>query len=740
MQAIILAGGQGTRLMPLTEEKPKPMIPVLNKPLMEYSIDLLKQHGINNIGVTLMYLPKIIKDYFGDGKRFDVNIKYVEETSPLGTAGSVKLAHNIIEDETFIVLSGDALTNIDITKIHKYHKSIGADVTIVLSKQENPLEYGVVLTETDGRVTSFIEKPQWENVVTNTVNTGIYIIEKHVLDKIPKNTFFDFSKGLFPMLLEEKYNVFGYITEDYWCDLGNPESYLNANIDILQGKVFGKKYENILEENVKISDNTKLIPPVYIGKNTVITGESSIGPNVVIGQNVILNNVSAKNSLLWDKTIVNECDLDGEVIGENSEIDHSEFLGKNVIGSNVKIRKNVILKSGASVFNNVSVMPESVLKGNVKNSSIKEKALFNDGVIEGVWNHNIKADELLGIASSFKDNKVFVSSNKTPLGIALTNLLASFYNLCGANVYAFTSHLNSCRFFSSVNEIQGVYIDESNEHLQIHLIDNKGLNIPASIEKKIDLNFIDYSIQRGKIIRINSVDGDFEYFLNASFPFTRENIEVYSDKPLKLHNIINKNGDFKEIGSLAKAAIIVKNNTVTDVYYENNRVTSLNYLKLKLNIAKMLNLKEIFMPPFADEEILEEAKKSDIKVLYTMQHIGNSMHQVTKFNNTALLLEYVPHFFAQALAYYLHKENISNSSNYILAKYDFNVSPEKSLEAIINLNKNKTPKSITADYKGGFITVVPRNNGYSFTAYGRFLKEEYAPDILEEFVNKNIDK
>ena len=177
MQAIILAGGNGTRLRPLTQELPKPMIPVLNKPLMEYTIELLKRYEIQEIGVTLKFLPQHIKNYFSGGEKWGTQITYFEEETPLGTAGSVKAAENFIQD-TFIVVSGDALTNIDISKILTYHKSIHADVTIVLSKQENPLEYGVVLTDTDGRITSFCEKPQWENVITNTVNTGIYIIEK----------------------------------------------------------------------------------------------------------------------------------------------------------------------------------------------------------------------------------------------------------------------------------------------------------------------------------------------------------------------------------------------------------------------------------------------------------------------------------------------------------------------------------------------------------------------------------
>ncbi len=739
MQAIILAGGLGTRLMPLTQDLPKPMIPVLNKPLMEYSVDLLKKHGINEIGVTLMYLPQYIKNHFENGNKFDVKIKYFEEETPMGTAGSVKLAQSMISD-TFIVLSGDALTNIDITKIHKYHKSKGADITIVLSKQENPLEYGVVLTDFENRITSFIEKPQWENVVSNTVNTGIYIIEKHILDKIPTDTPFDFSKDLFPMLLKEDCKMYGYITEDYWCDLGNKDDYLNANIDLLQGKVFGNKYENVLEQGVILSENTKLIPPVYIGKNTVITGDCKIGPNVIIGENNVLESTDIIDSLLWNRCVINNCSLNNQIIGENTKIEKTVFNGQNTVGSNVILNKNTVLKKGATIYNDVNVMPESVIAGDLKTSNTKEKYLFNDGIIEGLWNHQIKTEHLLGLASSYKNEKVFVCSNKTHTGTALANLLASFYSLCGSNVYVFNANIFACRFFASVNKIQGIYIFEDNEFLNIHLINEKGLNIPYTKEKNINFNAIDYSLLKGKIIRLNSVDSDFEYFLNTSFPFTKENIEVYSDNPIKLHNVINKNGEFKSLSNIAKAAVIVNNNVITDVYYNKQRISSVNFMHLKLDIAKLIGMKEVFMPPYAPDEIITEAENNNIKILFTQQHLGNSMLQADNFNNMAILLEYVPHFFAQAMLYFLQKQNFNNFDQTVIARYDFNIDPKKSLEAIFNLNKNKTTNHITANYKGGFITILPRNNGYSFTAYGRFAKEEYAPDILEDFIKENVKK
>ncbi len=739
MQAIILAGGFGTRLRPLTDEIPKPMVPVLNKPLMEYSIELLRKHGINEVGITLMFLPQYIRSYFGDGSRYDQVITYFEEEKPLGTAGSVKRAESLIKD-TFIVLSGDALTNVDITKIHKYHKSIGADVTVVLSKQTDPLEYGVVLTDTDGRVISFKEKPLWENVVTNTVNTGIYIIEKHVLDKIPKDKEFDFAKDLFPMLLNEKYNIYGYITEDYWCDLGNPEMYLKATNDILNGRFYDKKFENVIEENVRISENTKLIPPVYISKNTVINGKTFIGPNCVIGENCMIENVDINNSVVWNNSVISDSKFTECIVGNDSEVNKTVFGGKNIVGSNVKLNNNVQLKYGAVINNNVRISPYSVLEGTVKESNVKKESLWENGAINGIWNHHIKSSHLLGIASSLKRDKVIVCYNKTSLSCAVANHLSSYFSLVGTNVYVACATESSWRFYSSVNSVYGVYIYEKNERLYIQICDSKGLNISNNDEKKIDFSHNEMSLNCGKIIHLNSLDNDFEFFLNASVPFSKENVEIYSDIKIKLHNIINVTGDFIKQGSVTKAAVVENSGTVTEVYVDNKKLSLFDFLKLKLEITKMLGCNKIFLPAYTPSELIETANTYNITVLNTLQHKGNSMQQSERFNSVEVLLEYVPHFFAMSLSFYLQKQQIKEKSNILISKYEFNVAPEKALNTIFSFNKDKNSHAITARHKNAVITLVPRNNGYSFAAYTRFNSEEYSSDVIEDFIDANLNK
>ena len=223
-------------MRPLTSNQPKPMVPIVGKPCMEHILELLREHGFTDVVVTVAFLPQAIRTYFGDGGNLGLNIEYSVEESPLGTAGSVRLASDRL-DETFLVISGDALCDIDLNKIVDFHKEKGAAVTIGLKSVENPLEFGIVVTDEDGKVERFLEKPSWGQVFSDTINTGIYVLEPEVLRHIPTDRPFDFSKELFPLLLEMGRPIYGYVCEGYWQDIGNLDQYREANADALDEKV-----------------------------------------------------------------------------------------------------------------------------------------------------------------------------------------------------------------------------------------------------------------------------------------------------------------------------------------------------------------------------------------------------------------------------------------------------------------------------------------------------------------------
>ena len=236
MKAVVMAGGEGTRLRPLTSNQPKPMVPIVGKPCIEHIVELLRGHGMDEVVVTLAFMPQAIRSYFGDGESLGVSIEYSVEELPLGTAGSVRLASEKLDD-TFLVISGDALCDVDLGALVDRHKETGAAVTIGLKSVDNPLEFGIVVTDDDGKVERFLEKPSWGQVFSDTINTGIYVLEPEVLTHIPTDGPYDFSKELFPLLLEMGRPIYGHVMEGYWQDIGNLDQYRQANFDALDESV-----------------------------------------------------------------------------------------------------------------------------------------------------------------------------------------------------------------------------------------------------------------------------------------------------------------------------------------------------------------------------------------------------------------------------------------------------------------------------------------------------------------------
>jgi len=325
MKAFILAAGAGTRLRPLTYECPKPMIPLLNKPVMEHTINNLKKHNIDSVVMNLHTLPEMITSYFGNGKDFGIDIKYSMEETLLGTAGGLKKCRKYF-DSTFVVMSGDGLSNVDLTSAIEFHKRKKALATMVLKKMETRFPYGITLTERSGKIVKFVEKPTWGSVFSDTVNTGIYIFEPEIFKYIPDN-FYDFGKDLWPRLLKLKKPIYAYLMNGYWTDIGNIEEYKQGVKDALFNKIFvsvnGKKLKNtetMLDTNCKIDRTVKFIGKSVIGKNCKIGKNVVIDNGTVVGNNVqIQDDVIIKDSVIWDNTI----------IGKNAKL-YSSIIGTKV--------------------------------------------------------------------------------------------------------------------------------------------------------------------------------------------------------------------------------------------------------------------------------------------------------------------------------------------------------------------------------------------------------------------------
>ncbi|MBA3426675.1 MAG: NTP transferase domain-containing protein [Rubrobacter sp.] len=414
MKAVIMAGGQGTRLRPLTSDQPKPMIPIAGVPCMEHIVNLLARHGFTDIVVTLQFMPEAIQDYFGDGSDWGVNIAYSIEDSPAGTAGSVKMAEKQLDlkGERFLVISGDALTDCDLASVVGFHDEKGSEATMVLKSVENPLDFGIVITEEDGRISRFLEKPAWGQVFSDTVNTGIYLLEAWVMDEIPdpEQDEYDFSKELFPKLLDAGRPLYGFITGDYWEDIGTLEQYASAQRDVLDGRMRGVRPPGTrLRENVYVGRNARvddeaLEGPVVIGENVRVDEGAIISPYSVIGDNVVVSaGATVERSVLAEGSYVGEgAQLVDTLVGRASYVQaRARLLERSALGD------DVIVGEGATVAPDVKIFPHKTVESgaNVTQSLIYEtmglRTVFKGGIVTGKFNVDLTPEFVVRLASSF---------------------------------------------------------------------------------------------------------------------------------------------------------------------------------------------------------------------------------------------------------------------------------------------------------------------------------------------------
>jgi len=336
MKAMILAAGAGTRLRPLTDPIPKPMVPILNTPVMAYSLKLLAKHGIKDVIANTHYKAHYITDFFGDGSRFGVNLRYSYEEELLGTAGGVKNNRNFL-DTTFFVLSGDALTDIDLTAMYEFHRSNNALATIALKPVKNVSNFGVVVTDEDYRIRSFQEKPKKKEALSNVVNTGIYLFEPEIFDYIPDG-FYDFGRDLFPKLLDLDVNFYGFVTEDYWSDIGTLDAYHRA-----QTEAFNRPSLR----SMALKDGLYTIKKnCLMGIGTTLDLSADIGNRVYIGRNCHISaNVRLNNCIIWDNcTVLENVTIDNAIIGRDCIIGQNSVIkGGSVIGNNSRLGQNVYL-------------------------------------------------------------------------------------------------------------------------------------------------------------------------------------------------------------------------------------------------------------------------------------------------------------------------------------------------------------------------------------------------------------
>jgi mannose-1-phosphate guanylyltransferase len=355
MQALILVGGEATRLRPLTLNMPKAMVPVLNIPFLQHVISYLGGHGVEEIVLAQGHLPQPMVDYFQDGRRFNTRLVHAMESKPMGTGGAIKNAEKHLKGR-FLVLNGDIFTDLDITAMLKFHRERRSIATIALTPVEDPTAYGLVETDKNGRVTRFLEKPSRDQVTTNMINAGTLIMEESVLKDIPADTKYSYERELFPKLLARGEPIYAYPSAAYWIDIGTPEKYLQVHKDLLSGKCkmpIPGQAENIsLGQGCQIDPTARLTGPLVIGDDCRIgpaaqlSGPLAMGSGNKIGEGALL-----KDSVLWNNVEVGpKSNLRESLVANDCIIESSVSMEHAVIGDHITIARNTQLGPGSRLW------------------------------------------------------------------------------------------------------------------------------------------------------------------------------------------------------------------------------------------------------------------------------------------------------------------------------------------------------------------------------------------------------
>jgi len=525
MRAVLMAGGSGTRLRPLTCDLPKPMVPILNRPIFEHILNLLKRHGIQEVVATLHYLPDAMREYFRDGSDYGVKLTYaVEEDKPLGTAGCVKNIEALLT-ETFVVISGDSLTDFDLTAAIKFHQEKGSKATLVLTRVPDPQEFGVVIINKEGQIQRFLEKPSASEIFSDTVNTGIYILEPSVLQYLPKNKEVDFSKDLFPLLMSKREPMYGYVAEGYWCDVGSLDTYREAQYDALEGKVLVDMPYKELSKGIWVGAQATIDPtailegPLLIGRNTRIGPGARLLAGTVVGDNIVIGaNCILERAILWN----------GVIVGDESElractVSRGVRMGRMVrimegatVGSLCTLGDEAQVNSGVRVWPSKKIESGAILNLNLIWGTMAQRNLFSQRGVTGIANVEITPEFAVKLGAAYGATfkvgaQVQISRDQRSVSRMVTRSLISGLMSVGVNVQNLdATAIPIARYCAPLNEVAGgIHVrlhPERPDHILIEFMDSQGINISKAIEKKIESAFFKEDFRRASIEEIGNVN------------------------------------------------------------------------------------------------------------------------------------------------------------------------------------------------------------------------------------------
>jgi mannose-1-phosphate guanylyltransferase/phosphomannomutase len=504
VKAVILAGGEGTRLRPLTGTQPKPMMPIANRPMMEHIVRLLASHGFDDIVVTVAFLADQIRSYFGDGSEFGVRIRYATEETPLGTAGSVGNARDFL-DETFLVIAGDAVTDIDLGEVLAAHQKRDAFATIALKRVENPTEFGIVITRDDGSIERFLEKPTWGQVFSDTINTNIYVLEPEIFEFIPPGEVVDFSEEVFPAVLVEGRPLYGHVVEGYWEDVGTLEAYGRAHWDVLDGKVgieipgFEVREGVWIGEGVDLSPEALIEPPVVIGENSRIGPGVRLGPFAVVGDDVVVRSgADLVHSVVHDHAYVaSGARLRGTVVGRSTDIRQGVHTEPGVvIGDDCYVGEHAFIGPDVRIYAGKTVEDGAYVPTSIVFESRGPRTRFGRRGVRGLANVDVTAETVVRLAMAYgsvlkKGSIVTTSRDTSRTARALKRAVIAGLNLAGVSVQDLElAPLPLTRFQVRSERAQGgiaVRLDpDDSDIVELRFVDAHGGDLDEGTQRKIE--------------------------------------------------------------------------------------------------------------------------------------------------------------------------------------------------------------------------------------------------------------
>ncbi len=518
IKAVVMAGGEGSRLRPVTTNRPKPLVPVGNQPIMEHILTLLRRHGITHVVATLHYLADEIQTHFGDGSDFDVEMAYSIEDTPLGTAGSVKQAEHLIVDkkprsgsrdpEPFLIISGDALTDCDLTKALAFHKERGSMATLILARVPTPLEFGVVITAEDGKVERFLEKPGWSEVFSDTVNTGIYILNPAVFDYMEDGKAYDWSGDIFPKLLEEGKPMYGYVMGEYWADVGSLTQYRDAQEHLLSGDVDlpiqgeTNTHGIWLGPNCSIDETAEIIAPVFIGRNCKIKRGAKIGPFTVLGDNAIVEeDAQVERSVVWDSAYIGA----GTVVGQAIVCSRVTIKRDCVVQEDAVIGDRCLIDVGSTIRPRIKIWPDKIVeRGSTVTMSLIwgnkwRGQLFRELGVAGLSNIEITPDFATRLGSAYgsclpRGSKVVTSRDSTRSSRMIKRALIASLLSVGCDVLDLRSAaLPVARHYIKRSGAAGAMsvrkLPGNSRVSLIEMFDSRGAYLPRNMERKVESLF-----------------------------------------------------------------------------------------------------------------------------------------------------------------------------------------------------------------------------------------------------------